>query len=158
MSLDELYREVILDHYSHPRNHGRLDPHDVAAEGANPLCGDELTVFVRLADDRIQDVRFVGHGCSISQSSASMMTEAVKGKSLDEARALIEQFKGLMHGREPTDDLGDLAALQGVRKFPVRIKCATLPWVTLQQGLDEREPGGAPAVTTTDPGQEHVPR
>lgn len=158
MSLDDLYREVILDHYSHPRNHGRLDPHDVAAEGANPLCGDELTVFVRLADGRIHDVRFVGHGCSISQSSASMMTEAVKGKSVEEARALIEVFKGMMHGREPTDDLGDLAALQGVRKFPVRIKCATLPWITLQQGLDEGAPGGEPVAATTDTSQGHVPR
>jgi nitrogen fixation protein NifU and related proteins len=149
VSLDDLYREVILDHYSHPRNHGRLDPHDVAAEGANPLCGDELTVFVRVADGRIDDVRFIGHGCSISQSSASMMTEAVKGRSLEEARGLIEQFKAMMHGREPSDELGDLAALQGVRKFPVRIKCATLPWVTLQQGLDERTAGVA-GVATTD--------
>ena len=158
MSLDDLYREVILDHYSHPRNHGRLDPHDVAAEGANPLCGDELTVFVRLADGRIADVRFVGHGCSISQSSASMMTEAIKGRSLEEARALIEQFKGMMHGREPSEELGDLAALQGVRKFPVRIKCATLPWVTLQQGLDEQSSAAAPAVATSDTRQEPAPR
>jgi nitrogen fixation NifU-like protein len=148
VSLDELYREVILDHYSHPRNQGRLDPHDIAAEGANPLCGDELTVFVRLAGGRIDDVRFLGHGCSISQSSASMMTEAIKGKSVDEARALIEQFKGMMHGHEPSEALGDLAALQGVRKFPVRIKCATLPWVTLQQGLDERAPSERATATT----------
>jgi nitrogen fixation NifU-like protein len=153
MSLDDLYREVILDHYSHPRNHGRLDPHDIAAEGANPLCGDELTIFVRLAGGRIDDVRFVGHGCSISQSSASMMTEAVKGKSLAEARVLIEQFKGMMHGREPSEDLGDLSALQGVRKFPVRIKCATLPWVTLQQGLDEPAAGNHTAATSDTSGE-----
>lgn len=149
MALDDLYREVILDHYRHPRNRGRLDPSDVAAEGANPLCGDELALFVRMRDGRVEDVRFEGRGCSISQASASMMTEAVKGKTLADVRALVAQFKGMMHGQEPSEDLGDLVALQGVRKFPVRIKCATLSWVTLEQGLADHE-GRRTGAATTD--------
>ena len=152
MALDELYREVILDHYAHPRNRGRLDPSDVSVEGANPLCGDELSLYVRLRDGRVEDARFEGRGCSISQASTSMMTEAIKGKTLEEVRALVAQFKGMMHGQEVTDDLGDLVALQGVRKFPVRIKCATLSWVALEQGLDEHAAGHSTAKTTTETG------
>jgi nitrogen fixation NifU-like protein len=144
VALDDLYRDVILDHYAHPRNRGRLDPSDITGEGANPLCGDELVLFVRLRGDRIDAVRFEGRGCSISQASASMMTEAITGKTIDEVRALIGDFREMMHGHAPAADLGDLVALQGVRKFPVRIKCATLPWVTLEQGLDD-----AAARTTT---------
>src|SRR5574341_589193 len=144
MALDDLYREVILDHYAHPRNRGRLDPNDIAVEGANPLCGDELALFVRVRDGRVEDVRFEGRGCSISQASTSMMTEAIKGKTLDEVRALVNEFKGLMRGEEPATDLGDLVALQGVRKFPVRIKCATLSWVALEQGLDDHASGRLP--------------
>lgn len=150
MALDDLYREVILDHYSHPRNRGRLDPHDVAAEGANPLCGDELALFVRLKDGRVDEVRFEGHGCSISQASASMMSEAIKGKPLAEVRDLIAHFKAMMRGAEPSSTLGDLEALQGVRKFPVRVKCATLPWVTLEQGLDDHAAGRALSRSTTE--------
>lgn len=149
MALDDLYREVILDHYAHPRNRGRLEPSDIAAEGANPLCGDELVLFVRVGGDRVEEVRFEGRGCSISQASASMMTEAIKGKTLGEVRALIARFKGMMHGQEPTEDLGDLVALQGVRKFPVRIKCATLSWITLEQGLDSHAAGQLPHGVTT---------
>lgn len=145
MALDDLYREVIIDHYAHPRNHGRLDPSDVRVEGANPLCGDELSLFVRLRDGRVEDLRFEGHGCSISVASASMMTEAVKGKTLEEVRALVAQFKGMMRGDVAPDEFGDLAALQGVRKFPVRVKCATLPWVTLDQGLEDHARGRAPS-------------
>lgn len=152
MALDDLYREVILDHYAHPRNRGRLDPSDVSVEGANPLCGDELSLYVRLRDGRVEDARFEGRGCSISQASTSMMTEAIKGKTLEEVRALVAQFKGMMHGQEVADDLGDLAALQGVRKFPVRIKCATLSWVALEQGLDEHAAGHSTAKTTTETG------
>jgi nitrogen fixation NifU-like protein len=150
VALDDLYREVILDHYRHPRNRGRLDPSDIAAEGANPLCGDELALFVRLHDGRVADVRFEGRGCSISQASASMMTEAIKGRTLGEARRLVAKFKGMMHGEEPAEDLGDLAALQGVRKFPVRIKCATLPWVAFEQGLTDHEAGRRAAKATTE--------
>lgn len=152
MALDDLYREVILDHYAHPRNRGRLDPSDVSVEGANPLCGDELSLYVRLRDGRVEDARFEGRGCSISQASTSMMTEAIKGKTLEEVRALVAQFKGMMHGQEVAEDLGDLAALQGVRKFPVRIKCATLSWVALEQGLDEHAAGHSAAKTTTETG------
>jgi len=152
VALDDLYREVILDHYAHPRNRGRLNPSDVSVEGANPLCGDELSLYVRLRDGRVEDARFEGRGCSISQASTSMMTEAIKGKTLEEVRALVAQFKGMMHGQEVADDLGDLAALQGVRKFPVRIKCATLSWVALEQGLDEHAAGHSTAKTTTETG------
>ncbi len=149
MALDELYREVILDHYAHPRNRGRLVPSDVSVEGTNPLCGDELFLTVRLRDGRVEDARFEGRGCSISQASTSMMTEVIKGKTIQEVHALVAQFKGMMHGQEPGADLGDLAALQGVRKFPVRIKCATLSWVALEQGLDEHAAGPAGAAATT---------
>jgi len=146
VSLDDLYREVILDHYSHPRNRGVVDPADVAREGANPLCGDEVRVSLRLRDGTVEDIRFEGKGCSISQASASMMTELVKGKRVEEAEQLIAAFKAMMQGQaggppeveaSPADSLGDLEALQGVRKFPVRVKCATLSWVTLEMALDE---------------------
>ncbi len=146
MSLDDLYREVILDHYSHPRNRGVTDPADVIREGANPLCGDEIRVSLRVLDGIVEDIRFEGKGCSISQASASMMTEQVKGKRVEEAERLIAALKAMMHGQaggppegaaSPADDLGDLEALQGVRKFPVRVKCATLSWVTLEMALDE---------------------
>ena len=138
MALDDLYRELILDHYSHPRNRGELPDPDIKVEGANPLCGDELSIYVKLRDGKISDVRFVGRGCSISQASASMMTEQIKGKTVEEARRLSARFKAMMQG-EPVseDELGDLMALQGVRKFPVRVKCATLSWVALEQGIDE---------------------
>jgi nitrogen fixation NifU-like protein len=150
MALDDLYREVILDHYAHPRNRGRVEPSDIVVEGANPLCGDELRLSARIREGRVEDVKFEGHGCSISQASASMMTDTVKGKSLDEARRLITEFKDMMHGHDPSPDLGDLLALAGVRKFPVRIKCATLAWVALEQGLDDHAAGRAPSATTTE--------
>jgi len=139
--LEDLYREIILDHYRTPRNRGELDPPAVSAEGHNPLCGDEIRVYLDLRDGVIADVRFSGSGCSISQSSASMMTAAVKGKPVDEVRALVRRFKHLMtidEDTEPVDEnvrLGDLEALQGVVKFPVRIKCATLGWNTLLDAL-----------------------
>ncbi len=138
MALDDLYREVILDHYSHPRNKGTMDDPDIKVEGANPLCGDELSIFVRLVDRTISEVKFLGRGCSISQASASMLTEQIRGKTLDEAKRLVGRFKAMMHGEPASEDeLGDLMALQGVRKFPVRIKCATLSWVALEQGVGE---------------------
>jgi len=142
VSLDELYRDVILDHYSHPRNRGVVRPADAMREGANPLCGDEIRVSLRVCDGVVEDVRFEGKGCSISQASASMMTEQIKGKPVAEANRLIAAFKALMHtppGTEPAaaDELGDLVALSGVGKFPVRVKCATLSWITLEMALDE---------------------
>jgi nitrogen fixation protein NifU and related proteins len=137
VSLDDLYREVILDHYSHPRNRGVADPADVTREGANPLCGDEITVSLRVREGIVEDVRFEGKGCSISQASSSMMTEAAKGKPVEEVVRLIAAFKAMMHGTPAGEDLGDLEALQGVRKFPVRVKCATLGWMTLEGALEE---------------------
>ncbi len=138
MSLDDLYREVILDHYSRPRNKGTLDPADIVREGANPLCGDEIRLALVVRDGIVRDVRFDGKGCSISQASASMMTDRIKGQPIAEAHRLIAAFKALMRGEAPAaDDLGDLEALQGVRKFPVRVKCATLGWVTLEDALKE---------------------
>jgi nitrogen fixation NifU-like protein len=136
-ALDELYREVILEHYKSPRNHGRLVDPDVATRGHNPLCGDDVEISMDVENDVVQDIRFQGKGCSISQASASMLTEAVKGKTTADARALIETFKAMMHGDSvSSDNLGDIEALQGVRKYPVRIKCALLAWTTLEEGLD----------------------
>ena len=160
--LEDLYREIILDHYRNPRNRGELPTPPAHAEtGFNPLCGDEITLYVQIDDGKLADVKLTGQGCSISQSSASMMSTAVKGRSIDEARAVIRRFKAMMSIHESrldgvdeggdasgidgdgpaggADDevkLGDLEALQGVVKFPVRIKCATLAWNTLTQALD----------------------
>ncbi len=139
LPLDELYRDVILDHYKQPRNRGELEPHTVRVEGTNPLCGDEIQIDVRTtADGKLDDIAFKGRGCSISQASASMMTEAVKDLSTDEVGELIGTFKAMMHGQPvDTEPLGDLEALEGVQKFPVRIKCALLAWTTLEQALRE---------------------
>jgi nitrogen fixation NifU-like protein len=153
--LEDLYREIILDHYRNPRNRGELPvPPAHRSEGFNPLCGDEVQVYLDVDGDQVADVRVTGQGCSISQSSASMMSQAVKGKSLEEVRQLVRTFKAMMsiHEHELDGDdeddaeaavagvkLGDLEALRGVVKFPVRIKCATLAWNTLTQGLDEAE-------------------
>jgi nitrogen fixation NifU-like protein len=140
--LEDLYREIILDHYRTPRNRGELDPPAVRAEGHNPLCGDEIQIYVEVSDGVVKDVKFGGSGCSISQSSASMMTTAVKGRPIDEVRAIVRKFKHMMtidDDDAPVDEtvkLGDLEALQGVVKFPVRIKCATLGWNTLLDALN----------------------
>ncbi len=151
-NLEDLYREIILDHYRSPRNSGELEtPPASKAEGFNPLCGDEIVVYIIVDDsDVITDVKVGGQGCSISQSSASMMSTAVKGKTVDQAREVMKTFKGLMsiaeagaELTEPTADeirkLGDLAALRGVVKFPTRIKCATLSWNTLDEALNEAQ-------------------
>jgi nitrogen fixation protein NifU and related proteins len=160
--LEDLYREIILDHYRNPRNRGELvTPPAIAETGFNPLCGDEVTVYLLMDGDVVADLKLTGQGCSISQSSASMMSTAVKGKTLAEARAIIRTFKSMMsvhehrldepegegrseseedeHAGAPEVKLGDLEALQGVVKFPVRIKCATLSWNTLAQALDAAE-------------------
>jgi nitrogen fixation NifU-like protein len=135
--LDDLYRELILDHYRHPRNRGELEQASAKADGYNPLCGDEIEVELLIDGDVIEDVAFKGRGCSISQASSSMMTDAVKGRSKTEARALVTAFKRMMTDPEeaPPAELGDLEAFQGVAKFPVRVKCATLAWNVLEQGL-----------------------
>ena len=139
MSLEELYKEVILDHYRSPRNKGRVDPHDVALERNNPLCGDEIELFLRFDGGNVEDIGFEGKGCSISQASASMMTEKVKGMDAKEATALAETIKAMMAGETEgdPDDLEDLVSLKGVVKYPVRIKCALLGWNTLLEGLEE---------------------
>jgi nitrogen fixation NifU-like protein len=139
--LEDLYREIILDHYKSPRNRGSLEPPAVRAEGHNPLCGDEIEVFISVENDIVADIKISGQGCSISQSSGSMMSAAIKGKPIAEVRALISRFKHMMsieEGEEPDTSapLGDLEALQGVVKFPVRIKCAVLSWNTLAEALD----------------------
>ena len=139
--LEDLYREIILDHYKSPRNRGSLEPPAVRAEGHNPLCGDEIEVFISVEDDKVSDIKISGQGCSISQSSASMMSAAVKGKPIAEIRALISRFKHMMSIEEDGEPdtsapLGDLEALTGVVKFPVRIKCAVLSWNTLAEALD----------------------
>ncbi len=141
--LRELYQEVILDHSKHPRNKRQLPDPSGSSEGFNPLCGDEATVFVRVEDDVVKDVSFEGRGCSISTASASMMTEAVKGKSRAEAEALFERFHALITaspGEDPGGELGKLAAFSGVCEFPMRVKCASLPWHTLKAALEGREP------------------
>lgn len=134
-----MYKEVILDHYRAPRNKGRVDPHDVALERNNPLCGDELELFVRFDGDKLEAIGFEGKGCSISQASASMMTEKVVALPVKEAAEIAESIKRMMSGEEEGDpeELGDLISLKGVVKYPVRIKCALLSWNTLLEALEE---------------------
>lgn len=139
LSLEELYKEVILDHYRAPRNKGQLDPHDVALERNNPLCGDELELFLRFDGEKVGEIAFDGKGCSISLASASMMTEKVKGLTVKDAGKMAETIKRMMAGEEEGDPevLGDLVSLKGVVKYPVRIKCALLGWNTLLEALEE---------------------
>lgn len=141
MSLQEVYRQVILDHYRNPRHRAPISDPDASSEGANPLCGDEVRIQLQLQDGRIGAISVNGRGCSISQSSASLMGEAVSGHPIPDALGLSGRFQDLM--QVPADDsengyadLGDLIALAGVRRYPVRIKCATLPWITLEQALE----------------------
>ncbi len=136
--LESIFRELILDHYRKPRNKGEMDSPTVTVAMRNPMCGDEIELHLDIEDDVIRTVRFTGQGCSISQASASMMTEALEGKSLDEAIDLEKQFLALMHGDEAAQEdkrLGDLRALQGVSKLPVRIKCALLSWNALDEAV-----------------------
>jgi nitrogen fixation NifU-like protein len=142
--LEDLYREIVLDHYKSPRNRGELEsPPATRVEGLNPLCGDEIVIYLDLDGDTVRDIRIGGQGCSISQSSASMMSAAVKGRSLAEVGDLLRAFKAMLHvgdespGEVPEVKLGELEALRGVMKFPSRIKCATLSWNTLDQAITE---------------------
>lgn len=140
--LRELYQEVILDHSKNPRNFHKVEGADRTADGTNPLCGDRVSLFVKMDGDRIADVGFQGQGCAISKASASMMTVTVKGKTEDEARALFEKFHDMVTGSPggPIDrgGLGKLAVFQGVSEFPARVKCASLAWHTLRAALDQR--------------------
>ena len=147
MDLKDLYRDVIVDHNRNPRNFGKLDPSDAHADGHNPLCGDRLTMYVNLDQDRIRDVMFEGAGCAISVASASLLTEIVKGKTKGEVHRLFEQVHDLLTKHDANVDiskLGKLAALSGVREFPARVKCASLCWHTLNAALDHQ----AAAVST----------
>lgn len=142
MSLsDELYRETILDHYHHPRNRGKIEDPGVTIEGVNPLCGDELTMYLTVKDGSIEDLKIEAKGCSISMASGSMMSEAVQGQKLEKVEEVVELFKQMMLDKtkevELPEDLEELGALQGVKKYPVRIKCALLPWNTLLQGIQQ---------------------
>jgi nitrogen fixation protein NifU and related proteins len=140
LSMQDLSREIILDHYQNPRNHGRLPNPTLANRGHNPLCGDEIELSVGIdeQDDRIRDITFTGRGCSISQASASMMTEVIKSKTLAEAEASVQRFTQQMANRdvEPKELEEELDALQGVKKYPARVKCALLPWTTLRETVD----------------------
>ncbi|CAB1128936.1 iron-sulfur cluster assembly sulfur-transfer protein [Zn(2+)-dependent] [Candidatus Hydrogenisulfobacillus filiaventi] len=141
MSLDELYREIILDHNQQPRNRGRLE-HPTATVGLfNPTCGDQIRLDLLVEDGRVKDIRFDGQGCSISMASASMMTEAVKGKPVEEALALARGFKAFLRGEPPGVALGDLEVLGGVTQFPSRVKCATLAHNALEKGLTGQQGG-----------------
>jgi nitrogen fixation NifU-like protein len=135
--LEELYQEIILDHYRRPRNRGKVDPADFKAQEYNPLCGDELEITAKLTDGKISEIKFDGHGCSISQASASIMTQKLLGKTPSEAETFIHSFLKMMRGETPFGgkELGELKALEGVLKFPVRVKCATLAWHTAQEAL-----------------------
>ncbi len=138
MALDDIYKETILDHYKNPRNKRDLPGAELACTGNNPLCGDEIGVFAHLEDGRVAEVTFQGAGCSISQSSASMMTAAVAGKTVEGALAMAAEFRGMMAGEvDPSEErFGDLVALKGVVKYPIRIKCAVLAWDVLQEALE----------------------
>ncbi|MED5016849.1 SUF system NifU family Fe-S cluster assembly protein [Paenibacillus chibensis] len=138
MQLDDLYRRVIMDHYKNPRNRGKFEDGTVTVDLNNPTCGDKISLQLKVEDGIVQDAKYTGEGCSISMSSASMMTEAVKGKSVEEANELASRFSSLMQGEDVQfDDYEDIEALSGVNKFPARIKCATLAWNALRKGIDE---------------------
>ncbi len=139
--LESLYKDVILEHSKRPRNRGELAGATHTEEGVNPSCGDELTLYLRVEDGVVREARFVGDGCAISQASASMMTQALEGRSVRSALTLSEAFKAMIRGEAPTDELGDLRLLQGISKLHARVKCATLPWVTLDAALRPPEPG-----------------
>jgi len=146
--LEDLYQDIILDHHRKPRNRGQMESPTSVGEGFNPLCGDELTVFLKMDGDKVADVKFVGQGCAISQSSASLMTQRIKGKTISEVRTAIADIKELLVSeKEPPiavqERVGDAIALKGVRKFPARVKCATLAWHALETAL-----GGSGKVST----------
>lgn len=141
-NLDTLYRQVIMDHYKNPRNSGEFPDDSLTVNMNNPTCGDRIQLQMKVEDDKIVDAKFVGEGCSISMASASMMTQAVKGLKAEEALAMSKIFSDMMQGKDYDDstfDLGDIEALQGVSKFPARIKCATLAWKAMEKGLQEKE-------------------
>ncbi|MFD3448784.1 Fe-S cluster assembly sulfur transfer protein SufU [Microbacteriaceae bacterium 4G12] len=140
-NLDTLYRQVIMDHYKNPRNRGVLENDSVTVNLNNPTCGDRIQLTLKVEDGIVKDAKFEGEGCSISMSSASMMTQLIKGKKIEEALKLAKIFSDMMQGKDYDDsvDLGDMEALQGVSKFPARIKCATLAWKAMEKGLNDQQ-------------------
>jgi nitrogen fixation NifU-like protein len=150
MELNDLYRDVILDHNRRPRNFGPMDQADASVEGFNPMCGDRLTLRLRMVDGAIGEIRFEGQGCAISTASASLMTEAVKGKTRAEALQLFERVHELLtdDAAPPAEELGKLAALSGVREYPARVKCASLCWHTLASALKAADMNSVAAVST----------
>jgi nitrogen fixation NifU-like protein len=137
MALDDLYQDIILEHYKQPRNRQELDDADKKIEGKNPFCGDEIELYIKIRGDVIERVTFTGKGCAISQASASLMTEALGGKTVDEGREIIADFKKLVKGESVDGDLDDLLAFHRMSQFPTRVKCALLSWSTLERGLEE---------------------
>lgn len=158
--LDSLYRDVVLDHYRSPRGRAEVPNPDVVNEGVNPLCGDEVTVSVKLGNGQIEKLSVTGRGCSISTASGSMMAELLAGKPRADGERIAEIFRKMMHGEAPPPgvDIGDLDALEGVKKFPVRIKCALLPWTTLHDALQAYDQGNSrpSSATTTESGGENT--
>ena len=158
--VDDLYREIILDHYRSPRNQEKLAEADLEAQGMNPFCGDEVVIQIKLINGLVDAVSFKGAGCSISQASASILTDVIKGKTLNEAEALYFLFRDMMYGKSPSegglDQLGEVEALAGVKKFPIRVKCALLAWATLEDAIKKHmteaarmeEGGGDPGQAT----------
>ncbi|SFJ41305.1 nitrogen fixation protein NifU [Halobacillus dabanensis] len=141
-NLDTLYRQVIMDHYKNPRNRGSIEGNPMTVDMNNPTCGDRIQLQLLIEDGHVKEAKFDGEGCSISLSSASMMTQAIKGKPVDEALKMSELFSEIMQGKDVDEgdiDLGDIEALQGVSKFPARIKCATLAWKAMEKGVDEEK-------------------
>ncbi len=143
MQLNDLYKDIILDHYESPHNRGRPPHADIEAEGSNPLCGDDVEVYVLLDGERLKEVRFDGAGCAISLAAASMMSEVLEGKTKDEVKEIGDLFKAMMHGEDVAlpEEMEDLEALKGVAQFPLRVKCALLAWTTLEHGLANQDAG-----------------
>lgn len=142
VNLDQLYRQVIMDHYKNPRNRGILEDDNITVNMNNPTCGDRIQLHIKVEDGKVADVKFDGEGCSISMSSASMMTQAIKGMEVEKALKLSKIFSNMMQGKEYDEedlDLGDIESLQGVSQFPARIKCATLAWKAMEKGVSEEE-------------------
>lgn len=142
MEFDDLYQEIILDHYKNPRNFGKMDHGTCELHHENPSCGDSITLYLLIDNGVVQDIRFSGRGCAISMASASMMTELVKGRSVEEAMQLAEKMMGILRGElneDDSDELGDMEALRGVRQFPMRVKCATLAWHTLEDAIKQQQ-------------------
>lgn len=137
--MSDLYKEIVLDHFRRPRNKGELEGADVEQRVFNPLCGDEVTVYANLRDEKLAEVAFTGRGCAISQASASMLSESLEGKDLEDAETEIRAFLEMMRGKEENEELGELAALKAIIQAPNRIRCATLAWEAMRRGLEERE-------------------